>query len=111
MANSEFFRTDYPKVQAYRAALRNFLRQSQDNDQDMLIDTNDQVILFETKLIMRKFQWDEESQSFHKVPTGVRKSNKKDDHTEDDSTGSDDEGYESEINNKARVVHTEEVVS
>jgi hypothetical protein len=83
MNNSEFlkFDKDYAKRQAFKNNLQEMYYNAVVlNDQDMLIDSNDQVVLFESKLIMRKYTWDERTQSFNKVPTGVRKSIRKDEH-------------------------------
>ncbi|AHX11490.1 hypothetical protein NHE_0551 [Neorickettsia helminthoeca str. Oregon] len=65
-----------------RQAFRNKLQEMYYNavvlgDQDMLIDSNDQIILFESKLIMRKYFWNRRTQAFEKIPTGVMRGSKK----------------------------------
>ncbi|KYH12608.1 hypothetical protein [Neorickettsia sp. 179522] len=81
------FEEDY----SIRQAFRNKLQEMYYNavvlgDQDMLIDSNDQVILFESKLIMRKYFWNRRTQAFEKIPTGVMRGvrrNKGDSHQEE----------------------------
>ncbi|ACT69523.1 hypothetical protein ACJZTR_02385 [Neorickettsia risticii] len=72
MSEEVGFEEDY----SIRQAFRNKLQEMYYNavvlgDQDMLIDSNDQVILFESKLIMRKYFWNRRTQTFEKIPTGV----------------------------------------
>ena len=66
------FDEDYSIRQAYKNKLQEmYYNYVVLNDQDMLVDGNDQVILFGTKIVVRRYCWNEKTQTFDKVPTGV----------------------------------------
>lgn len=76
-SDNEFALDDYPSKQAFRNKIQQMFYESVVlNSQDMLID-KDVIILFEHKLVMRKFAWNPRAQDFEKIPTGVSKEYKK----------------------------------
>lgn len=74
----DFSFSDYSLKQAFRNRLQEKFYEAVVLDgQDMLIDSDDRVILFESKLVMRKFGWNPKTQDFEKIPTGVVKKHRK----------------------------------
>lgn len=93
------FDEDYSLRQAFRNKLQEMYYNAVVlGDQDMLIDSNDQVILFESKLIMRKYFWNRRTQAFEKIPTGVMRGSKKSKvPSHDDETSEDVHQREEEL--------------